>query len=60
MMILEKGRAKLHGNYQKMMRESNSVKKCLQELTFAPTESLKTETVNKDDLWEKIHQATKN
>ena len=42
------------------MRESNSVKKCLQELTFAPTESLKTETVNKDDLWEKIHQAAKN
>lgn len=42
MMILEKGRAKLYGNYQKMMSDSGSVNKCMQEMTFAPTESIKS------------------
>lgn len=30
MMILEKGRAKLYGNYEKMIKNSNNVKACLQ------------------------------
>ena len=60
MMVLEKGRAKTYGSYEKMIQGSNNVKNCLQELTFAPTENLKTENTNADELWERIVEGSKN
>jgi hypothetical protein len=60
MMLLEKARAKLCGSYKKMIELSSNIKLNMQDLTFAPVESLKVASTPKDDLWDKIAEAAKN
>jgi hypothetical protein len=52
--LLEKARAKLHGSYEQMIKESQNARNPLQEITFAPTDMVKHAGVNKDDLWTKV------
>jgi hypothetical protein len=59
MMLVEKARAKLYGSYKQMVEHSGSVKTVMQELTFAPAEVYKTAAIDKEELWEKLFEATR-
>lgn len=56
-LLLEKARAKLHGSYELMIKNSQNARNPLQETTFAPTDSYKS-AASKNELWSKIVEAT--
>jgi uncharacterized Fe-S cluster-containing MiaB family protein len=56
-LLLEKARAKLHGSYEQMIKQSQSARNALQEITFAPTDIHKSAGTSKDDLWNKLVEA---
>ena len=60
MMVVEKARAKLYGSYEKMYQNANNIKLCLQEISFAPTETYPSSGMDKDVLWERLVEATKS
>lgn len=58
-MLVEKARAKLCGSYKKMIEQSSNIKLCMQDLTLAPVDILKTGANDKEEIWNKIIEATK-
>ena len=56
LLLIEKARAKACGSYQKMLEQSQDVRACLQDITWAPTSAYKT-TLPPGDLWLKIEAA---
>lgn len=57
--LIEKARAKAFGSYEKMIKQSQDIKACLQDLTCAPSYSYKTSSCSPPDLWLKIEGAVK-
>lgn len=43
-----------------MVEQSSNIKLCMQDLTLAPVDTLKTGTADKEEIWNKIIEATKN